>query len=286
MKFTFWQAPKGYETALGPSLIAGAEANGDEVIIRPIEEYRLPASGGSIILGVVKREILWEHQVAGIPCAYIDKGYHRARADWQGANLPAWWRLCWNATHPTAYLMDTVRPADRWTYQGVRLQDRRRGDRILLLGSSAKFHETERLPHPTAWAQGVVDTVRHITPCEIVYRPKPSWKGAEAVAGATFDHGGKSQVADALARAWCSITYGSIAAVDSIIAGVPCIVIGNAVARPISGTSLTQVLDPYWPAATRREQWAANLAYCHFTPAEIAAGTAWSILKEQLCHAV
>lgn len=286
MKFTFWTAPKGYEMALGPALITGAAACGDEVVMRPLEEYQLPATGGSIILGVVKREILWEHQAAGIACAYVDKGYHRARAPWRGENLPAWWRLCWNATHPTAYLMDTPRAADRWEKLGVQLQERRRGDRIVLLGSSAKFHETERLSHPTAWAQGVVNIVRHITPCEIVYRPKPSWRDAEPVEGAAFDHGGKAPVADALARAWCSITYGSISAVDSIVAGVPCIVMGNAVARPIAGTSLSQVLDPYWPAANRREQWAANLAYCHFTPAEIASGLAWSILKEQMRHAV
>lgn len=286
MRLTFWFAEKGYELALGPALIAGAAAHGDEVLMRPLAEYSLPRTGGSVICGVVKREILWEHQAAGMPLLYMDKGYHRARAPWGDRSLPAWWRLCWNATHPTAYLMDTTRPADRWQMLGVPLQERRRGDKIIILGSSAKFHETERLPHPTAWTQGVVETVRHISPCEIIYRPKPSWAAADPVRGTTFDHGAKVSVQEALSKAWCSITYGSIAVVDSVIAGVPCIVMGNAVARPISSTSLSHVLDPYWPAASRREQWAANLAYCHFTPAEIAAGTAWSILKEQMRHAV
>lgn len=286
MHLIFWYAEKGYEMALGPALIEGAAVHGDTVEMRPIAEYRFPPPGGSIVCGVVKREIMWEHQVAGIPCIHLDKGYHRTRASWRGQSIPGWWRMCWNATHPTAYLMDRPRPADRWDRLGVALQPRRRGEKVIILGSSAKFHETERLPHPTPWAQGVVNVARHITPMEIVLRPKPSWKDAVPVEGATFDHGHRRPLSDTLADAWCSITYGSIAAVDSIIAGVPCIVLGNAVARPISAISLSAVLNPIWESDARREQWAANLAYCNFSPDEIASGTAWSILKEQMRYAV
>jgi hypothetical protein len=266
--------------------MSGAEACGDEVVMRPLSEYRLPTSGGSIIVGVVKREVLWEHQAFGIPCIYTDKGFHRTRAPWRGKNLPGWWRMCWNATHPTAYLMDVARPADRWAKLGVALAPRRRGRKVVILGSSAKFHETERLPHPTQWTQSVAETISHLSPMDILYRPKPSWSDAEPVPGTTFDHGGKSLVATALADAWCSVTYGSIAAVDSIIAGVPCIVLGNAVARPICSTALSAVLDPLWESDAKREQWAANLAYCNFSPDEIASGIAWKILKEQMRHAV
>lgn len=287
MHLTFFFAEKGYEMALGPALIEGAARCGDTVEMRPLAEYRSPPPGGSIVCGVVKREVMWEHQAAGIPCIHLDKGYHRTRAPWRGQNIPGWWRMCWNATHPTNYFMDWKRPADRWERLGVKMMDRRQGgDRILILGSSAKFHETERLPHPTPWTESLVGVLQHITPMEITYRPKPSWSAAMPVPGTTFDHGGKSQVTDALARAFVSITYGSIAAVDSIIAGVPCVVLGNAVARPISSTGIGGVLNPVWESAARREQWAANLCYSHFTPDEIADGTAWKILKEQAPHAV
>lgn len=286
MHLTFFYAEKGYEMALGPALIEGAAAHGDTVVMRPLGEYRSPPPGGSIICGVVKREILWDHQAAGVPLLYLDKGYHRVRAPWRGGNLPGWWRLCWNATHPTAYLMDRPRPADRWERLGVTLAPRRTGDRVVILGSSAKFHQTERLPHPTEWTQGLVSALQHITPMGLVYRPKPSWADAEPIPGTEFDHGGKTAVANTLARAFCSVTYGSIAAVDSIIAGVPCIVLGNAVARPISATSIGSVLSPVWESQVRREQWAANLAYCHFTPDEIADGTAWKILKETARYAL
>lgn len=286
MRLTFWFATKGYEMALGPLLTAGAAAHGDEIVMRPLEEYRGPTGDGGLICGVVKREVLWEHQARGVPLLYLDKGYHRAREHWRGLSLPAWWRLCWNAVHPTAYLMDRSRPSDRWQRLGVHLQERRPGKQVVILGSSAKFHETERLVHPTSWAKLLVAGIKRAGSWPIVYRPKPSWADAVAVDGATFDHGSKTEVAGALRGAWCSVTHGSIACVDSIVAGVPCVVLGQGVARPISSTTMAAVADPYWPPRAIREQWAANLAYCHFTPAEIETGHAWKILKEQAPHAV
>lgn len=293
MRMTFWFAEKGYELALGPALIEGAAACGDEVEMRPLAEYALPSTGGSIICGVVKREMLWEHQLTGVPLLYLDKGYHRARAPWNGGSLPAYWRLCWNAVHPTAYLMDLDRPDDRWRRLGVELKRRTRWHveksldaPIVILGSSQKFHETEKIEHPTPWTQNLVRQISLKTKRPIIYRPKPSWAAAEPVLGAAFDHGRKNSVNDALAGAWCSITHASIACVDSIIAGVPCVVLGAGVAAPISSTMVKDVLNPLWVDPSVREQWAANLAYCQFTPDEIGDGTAWEILKETMNHAV
>ncbi len=235
----------------------------------------------------MKREVLWDHQAAGIPLLYIDKGYHRVTAEWGGKYMAAWWRMCWNATHPTAYFMDTPRAPDRWRRHRIRIvRNASRGERIVILGSSEKFHLSERLPHPTTWTQEIVDGIRRRTPMEIIYRPKPSWTGAEPIKGAEFSHGWKTAIRRDLEGAFCSVTYGSIASVDSILAGVPCVVLGNAVARPISSTSIKDILNPIWESQARREQWAANLAYCQFTPDEIASGVAWKILKETARYAV
>jgi hypothetical protein len=288
MRLTLWKAPKGYENALAPVLIEGARLHGDEITIKPTDEYRGPEGDGGIIFGVVKREILWDHAHKGVPLIYLDKGYKRARAPWRGTNLPTHWRMCWNATHPTEYLMRLAAPADRWDSLGLRLNNRNAvGTRVVILGSSAKFHHTEKLVHPTEWTQGLVREIQQIAPDrKILYRPKPSWSDAQPVDGARFDHGGKSLILDALRTAFCSITYGSIACVDSVCAGVPCIVLGNGVAAPISSRTLGEIADPMWQNRRNREQWAANLAYCHFTPDEIASGFAWKTLKEQMRHAV
>jgi hypothetical protein len=101
-----------------------------------------------------------------------------------------------------------------------------------------------------------------------------------------FDWGAKTDVRNTLAGALCAVTYGSIACVDAICYGIPCVVLGNAVAKPVSAGFLNDVSYPVWKPQATREQWAANLAYCNFTPAEIGDGTAFTILKEQMTDAI
>lgn len=286
MKLVFFYAVKGYEMRLGPMLQAGAAANGDEIEMKPLDQYEGPEGDAGLICGVVKREILWDHQAKNHPLLYLDKGYTRTRTPWDGASLPGWWRLCWNATHPTAYLMQLKAPADR-TRDARMFEPSFRGNpegHIVLLGSSQKFHHTEGLPHPTDWARGIIQFCQQ-TKRMVIYRPKPSWKWAEPIEGSEFHHGDKTPVTMDLNGAFCSITYGSIACVDSVLAGIPCIVLGNGVARPVSSTSLAQIDNPIWASRPTLRQWFANLSYCQFTPAEIQSGLAWSTVKEHLRYA-
>lgn len=289
MRVILWKAEKGYENALAPAIASGMAAHGDGLVVKPIADFREPEGDAGMIIGVVKREVLWAYQRAKMPIAYLDKGYFRSRTPWHDLNLPTWWRMCVNDTHPTAYLMKRDRPQDRWLASGKTLRERNEnGAEILILGSSAKFHHTHGLPDPTVWACDVVRAIRSSSLRTICYRPKPSWSDAVPLLGATFDHGSKTPIEAALAKAFCSITYGSIAGVDSILAGVPCIVLGNCVAGPVSRFSgfPNDLADPYWAPRADREQWISNLAYCHFTPPEIESGFAWATIKETIPYAV
>lgn len=285
-----WRSDKGYENALSPGLIAGAAMHGDTVEVKEIRDYAGPEGDGGIIVGVVKREVLWDHQRQGVNCIYLDKGFTRERAIWQGDNLPGWWRMCINAVHPTDYMMRHKWPFDRmaeqfWRGRPPKQREQQPTDHILIAGSSAKFHHTMGLPHPTLWAGAVIDSIRLYSDLPIVYRPKPSWADAEPVDGARFDHGQKTSIEGVLKDTRCMVTYGSIASVDAIMAGVPCIVLGNAPARPVSADGLEALTEPYWASDDQRLAWAANLAYSQFKPKEISDGTAWGIIREQLSYA-
>lgn len=288
MKVIFWFATKGYELALAPILQAGARAHGIEFELRPIEQYRAPEGDAGMICGVVKREVLWDHQDKSHPLLYIDKGYTRLRAQFGERNLPAFWRICVQATHPTSYFMRRERPSSRVAASAWEFNDRgaSNGRYILIAGSSAKFHHTHKLPHPTAWATGIVEQLRQITDDPIIYRPKPSWADAQPIAGAEFDHGKKTPFSDALKRAKVVVTYGSIAGVEAVIEGCPCIVLGNSPAAPMSSLRLVDVLDPISPPIAERRDWAARLSFCHWTPGEIERGEPWPIIKEQLTDAL
>lgn len=288
MRMTYWHSGKNYERALLPVMEEGAAAAGIDLTIKPTSEYEGPEGDASLLFGITKREILWDHHAKRHPALYLDKGYCRDRCQFREQSVPKWWRMCWQDVHPTAYLMAQSRPSDRWLMTGMALAERRierHPGPVVILGSSAKFHLTMQLREPTEWAQNIRDRISTLISNPVTYRPKPSWKHAEAIDGAKFDWGTKSDVRDTLRGAWCAVTYGSIACVDAICAGVPCIVVGNGVAAPISDHNINAVRDPFWASPAKREQWAANLAYCHFTPTEIGDGTAWKILKETMRYA-
>jgi hypothetical protein len=289
MRMTYWHAEKNYEKALLPLLVEGAAAAGIELTIKPNADYREPEGDASMIFGVTKREVLWDHQAKNFPLLYVDKGYCRERAALGEKSVPAWWRMCWQDIHPTAYFMEGKRPEDRWKKMGMHLALRRASfptDPVTILGSSGKFHLTMKLDDPTAWATRVRDEIHRYCRNPLIYRPKPSWKYAVPIEGMKFDWGSKTDVRATLVGSWCAVTYGSIACVDAICAGVPCIVLGNGVAAPVSGSFLNEVGNPAWHAIAARERWAANLAYCNFTPTEIGDGTAWKIIKEQMDYAL
>lgn len=288
MRFCLFKASKGFETVLAPLIAAGAAVHGDIVETRDLEEFERPLFDGTIVVGIVRREVLWGHIPAKKPALlYIDKGLTRERAEFQGQNLPKFWRFCVGDVHATRYLRHLRSPHDRLAASGLLPLHERTESRdgpIVIAGSSAKFHQTMRLPNPTEWA---ADIIRQIMDSGdkrmVIYRPKPSWRDAEPIDGAEFHHGEKTSIDSSLKDASLVITYGSIASVDAIKAGIPCVVLGNAPARDVSSTSLTKGLkSPVWASREDREQWAANLSYCQWRPSELQDGTAWASIKETM----
>jgi len=90
----------------------------------------------------------------------------------------------------------------------------------------------------------------------------------------------KQSMAADLAGATCVVAYDSNAAVDAILAGVPCIVLDEGgMAWPMAGHYVEDVLDPPMPDDETRQQWLNNLAHCQWTKKEIESGATWEHLK-------
>jgi hypothetical protein len=286
MRLTYFSGMKGYEPMLCETLRNGAARIGVDIDIVPTSEYAGPVGDAGIICGVSKREILWDYQKRGAPFVFLDKGFWRTRAPWRGGTPPGWWRAIIGDSQPTTYFQRQKRPDDRWKLLDVELAERRTdGRNIVIAASSHKYHLTYGLPDPTEWVASLVAEIRRHTDRPIVYRPKPSWGAAVPVEGTIFDHQGKSPFSDVLRDAWCVVTYGSMACVEAIASGIPCIVLGNAVARPIASTDVADIEAPLWVGPKTRRQWASDLAYCHWRLAELDDGTAWRTIMEEL-HAV
>jgi hypothetical protein len=288
VKITFWHSDKPRERILADAFRAGAQAHGDEVELRPLQpDIEVAQCDVAVMVGVKSRELFRAHWSVGIHTVMIDKGYVRHAAPGP-VKLWEYWRTAVDAHHPTATLMKTPRPFDRIERLGLpTLKWRKEGKHIVIAGSSQKYHDFYGIKEPTKWTEKLVRNldqirVRDSGPTrEIIYRPKPSWRDAVPVQGTRFSTGDETLV-DILKDAHVMITHGSNACFEAVLLGVPCIVLGDGVAKPISSTSLDDIEKPLLCPPSMKAQWLANLAYCQWTQPEFASGEAWAILRPQL----
>lgn len=283
MRIIFWASDKPHERLLADAFATGARAHGDEVSIRPLQpEVVVEDCDVACMVGVKSNETFWAHWEAKIHTLYFDKGYTRHAAP---GPVKVWeyWRTSIDAHQPTR-MLGANRPHDRINKLGLKMapwRARTRKGRIVFAGSSQKYHSFYGLSDPTKYAKKIFANVRELCDArEIVYRPKPSWKDAVPIEGTIFSVRPRS-IEDELDGAHCLITHGSNACFEAVLAGVPCIVLGEAVARAISSTTLEDVNEPREASEEERVQWLADLAYCQWTQREMYSGETWKILRPQ-----
>lgn len=275
MRVAFFASEKAREQSLGRAFCDGLAAHGDRGRVVPNDTLVADADV-AVMVGVKSARIWRANRDAGRTCVMLDKGYVRDRLP--GSPVWKYWRVSVNAHHPTGTLMDVARPHDRLDALGLEMKPWSEGGHVVIAGSSAKYHAFHGLPHPTTYARRIV---AELAGREIVYRPKPSWREAVPIRGARYSTRPEG-LEDALAGAGALVTHGSNACFEAVLAGVPCIVLGDAVARPISSTSLDDIEAPCLATDDERRQWLANLAYAQWTMAEFASGEAWAAIRPQM----
>jgi len=280
VRVAFLHSDKPREGLLADAFLEGARKHGHTTAAIALGDDSFAGKFDVVcMVGVKSRELFQAHVRAGSMIIYLDKGYCRHRSSvgrtWE------YWRVAVNAHQPTRFL-DRPFPGDRWKSLGIEIADwRSSGKQIVLAGSSAKYHEFYDLKDPTAWMRGVVRDLLDLTQRPLVYRPKPSWRDAVPITKTRFSSRDEA-IGDALNNAWALVTHGSNACFEAVIAGIPCIVLGDAVAKPLSSTNLADVEAPHLASRKQRLRWAEALAYHQFTAAEFAAGLAWDVIKDEI----
>lgn len=193
---------------------------------------------------------------------------------------------------------------DRWREQkaalGIQIQPwREPGEWILLTGAGVMPPDWTW----DGWLRHSIAQVAQATSRPIRYRPKPSFHvpSEEAPEGTVGDPvtdeirvaeqalkatGRKWEVscparqtlAGALWDARAIVTLHSNACLDALVLGVPGVVLGQAPAKSISGTSWADLENPPRLPDPARETLFARLAGIQFTKAEIASGLPWQRL--------
>lgn len=217
--------------------------------------------------------ILSDYRDTGRHAIYIDLGYwgRRKLSRWDGYH-----KLALNGRHPTSYFQARPHGPERFREFRIEIAPwRKAGRHILLIGMSAKAAGAEGLP-AELWERQTVAQLRELTDRPIVYRPKPNWPDARPIAGTVF--GNEGSLAQALVDCHAVLAHHSNAAVDALLAGVPCIC-PEGVASVLSGHKLEQIEEP--PTPEGREQWAWDLAWTQWSVDEIGRGRAYRYLLDE-----
>ena len=77
------------------------------------------------------------------------------------------------------------------------------------------------------------------------------------------------------------VTFNSVAAVESILAGVPAFVLAPShVAEPVGNTNLAKIDNPFYPDRDLLDAWCHSMAYGQYHVKELANGTAFRMMQE------
>jgi len=209
---------------------------------------------------------------AAAKAVYVDLGYWGRRA---GGRWTGYHKLVVNERHPTAYFQRLPHGPERAAEVGVKVQPwRTGGGHILLAGMGDKGARAEGY-EPERWERETIAELRKYTSRHIVYRPKPSWKGARLISGVGYSS--PKEELD-LSNCCAVVTHHSNVAVDGLVFGIPAFV-WRGVGVPMGLQDLSRIDDPIRPEG--REQWVSDIAHCQYSIDEMRRGIAWRYLRDE-----
>lgn len=280
MKIVFYVSQSKYKEApLADAWVAGCARTGDEITVLPNDVPEPVEADVAVMVGLKSIDFRNRCKAMGQRVLTFDKGYARKED---------WWRVSIDRHQPTHYLMTLDRPDDRMKIAGWKFKPWRAGHPdapVIIAGGGRKYYEAHDLPEPVDYVTQIVDTIRS-SGCKrkIWYRPKPSMADAWPVHGTVLSR--HKSIYDVLSGAHALITFGSNACFEAMMCGVPSIVLGDAIMRPVSSVDLGAIKAPRMCPEIERVSLLSTLAYCQFRVSEIASGSAINELKAQLQEVV
>jgi hypothetical protein len=146
-----------------------------------------------------------------------------------------------------------------------------------------------------AWCMDTVTELRKHTDRKIVVRPHPIYRKKDLMEqlrttllrlpnvewrNTDIKEHGEPDIAQDLENCWCTVTYTSGSAVDSVLQGVPNIAMGTGnMAWPVSSHSLSDIENPHRGDKT---DWLNKLALCQWSTKEFNSGECWKHIKKSL----
>ena len=219
---------------------------------------------------LAKRKIINDCKKSGRTFYYIDTGYV--------GNLvkkKLYHRVVKNdVQHSTVFDV----PDDRWQKIRIRSPElefvewrKNHKGKILLVTPSekpCKFYNIDR----DRWVEDTIKTLKNYTDREIIVRDK----------GKRHERVGEGSVPKYLIKEkiYATVTYQSIAAIESVCGGVPAFTMQKTAADSVTSQDLSKIESPFYPSRHQVEKWQHWLAYCQYHIKELGSGEAVRIMKE------
>ena len=244
-------------------------ARGSGAVPTDLKTWRYQDSDAPLVIrGIMKHKIIKQCWADSRPFWYMDSGYVGNRANPLNPHgWKQWHRIVLNNLQHGAVI---ARPADRWQRHGITMPRRQYGSKILLAAPDEKpcvFYGITL----SEWITQTIDKIRQHTDREIVVRERNPNRQARVA----------SDLQSALTDVHAVVTFNSIAATESVLAGVPAFALAPSnAAIPVSNTDLSKINNPWYPDQDQIHDWACHLAYGQFHNSELQNGTAHRILQE------
>ena len=235
----------------------------------PVTDYHddLPATP-VVIRSLAKADILKYRKENNLPFYYMDTGYTGGHEIVTKEDLKPIHRIVYNDLQLGEI---TPRPDDRWKKFKHNINDRRtNGKYILIVPPSDKPCKYYNINVDT-WIPEVKKEIRKYTDRPIKIRLKKSRQYRRKI---------KPIYAD-LQDCHALVTYQSIAAIESILYGVPAFTLAPCAADPVADKDLSQLEEPTVQDRDKIHKWAHHLAYGQFHIDEMKTGTAYRILTNE-----
>lgn len=233
----------------------------------PIQDYDSDFGNRPIMIrSMAKRKLIKWCRDNQHTFYYMDSGYvgnYKSSANPQGWKV--WHRIVKNDVQHNEII---ERPDDRWKRLNYTIENRKQGTHILLVTPSekpCKFYGIDR----DLWVNDTVAKIKEYTDRPIIIRnkaPRP-----ERVTNTIFDD---------LQDCHALVTYQSIAAIESVLFGVPAFTLALTAADPVCDKDLSLIENPTVQDKDKIHKWAHHLAYGQFRIDEFKNGNAYRILRK------
>lgn len=234
----------------------------------PMQDYDEPIPDEAILIrSIAKKQLIKERWKSKKPFYYMDSGYFgNYKSPGNPNGLKFWHRIVYNDLQHNKII---ERPDDRWNKLNIKLKAHRPGGQHILLvlpsEKPCKFYGIDL----ENWTKETVKEIKKHTDRPIKIRAKEI--RSERL---------KNTIWQDLDKCHAMVTYQSIAAVESVISGVPAFTLAPTAADPVCDKDLSKLEDPTIQHKDKLYAWAHHLAYGQFHTDEFANGLAYRRLMK------